>query len=389
MLRNAPRLRRGALLIRGPSLFNGSGSRLCGAAAQRALHRVRDTMYFRFAKSRPLSLLAFRGPSRLSAGSNYESNDVAIPDYQSLMLPVLKLAGDGREHRMLEVVDSLASQFKLTEAEREELLPSGKQPVFNNRVHWAKTYLVQAKLLIATRRAHFKITERGRSVLSQNVGRIDAKFLRRYDEFNAFVAGERTAVVPSPELPSAVKWAVEELVISESTPDELLRATIKEVESALATELITRICAASPAFFEGLVVDLLLKMGYGGSRADAGRAIGKTGDGGIDGVIDQDQLGLDRIYLQAKRYDPDNPVGEPDIQKFCGSLGAKKASKGVFLTTSYFTKPAVAFAEYHPYKIVLIDGDLLARLMINHSVGVRIVETMHYKKIDDEYFPEE
>ncbi len=312
---------------------------------------------------------------------------MAIPDYQSLMLPLLKLAGDDNEHRMSDVVDTLASQLKLTEAEREELLPSGKQPVFNGRVHWAKTYLVKAKLLVATRRAHFKISERGRSVLAENVERIDKKLLTRFDEFNAFVGTVPTGVTPSPDI---VPKAAEEIAASESTPDELLRATIKEVESALAAELIARICAApSPAFFERLVVELLVKMGYGGSRADAGRAIGKTGDGGIDGVIDQDQLGLDRIYLQAKKYDPDNPVGEPDIQKFCGSLGAKKAAKGVFLTTSYFTKPAVAFAEHHPYKNVLIDGELLARLMIRHSVGVRVVETMHYKTIDDAYFPEE
>jgi restriction system protein len=298
------------------------------------------------------------------------------------MLPVLKLAGDGREHRMSDVVHTLANQLKLTEAEREELLPSGKQPIFNNRVHWAKTYLSQAKLLISTRRAHFKITERGRTVLAENLERIDAKFLRRFDEFNVFVGSGRTGVMPSPDVVSQV---VEDIAVSESTPDELLRATIKEVESALAAELIERICAASPAFFERLVVDLLLKMGYGGSRTEAGRALGKTGDGGIDGVIDQDQLGLDRIYIQAKKYDPDNPVSEPDIRNFCGSLGANKAAKGVFVTTSYFTRPAVEFAERHPYKVVLIDGDLLARLMI----GVRIVETMHYKKMDDEYFPEE
>ncbi len=301
------------------------------------------------------------------------------------MLPVLKLASDGGEHRMSDVVGTLADQLKLTEAEREELLPSGKQPVFNNRVHWAKTYLAQAKLLISTRRAFFKITERGRSVLAENVQRIDAKFLRRFDEFNAFVAGGRTGVTPSP----AVAPLAEDKAISQSTPDELLRATVKEVESALAAELIPRICAASSAFFERLVVDLLLKMGYGGSRIDAGRALGKTGDGGIDGVIDQDQLGLDRIYIQAKRYDPDNAVSEPDIRNFCGSLGANKAAKGVFVTTSYFTKPAEEFAERHPYKVVLIDGDELARLMILHPVGVRIVETMHYKKVDDDYFPEE
>ena len=173
------------------------------------------------------------------------------------------------------------------------------------------------------------------------------------------------------------------------TPDELLRATIQEVESALASDLITRICVASPAFFERLVVDLLLAMGYGGSRADAGRALGKSGDGGIDGVIDQDQLGLDRIYIQAKKYDPDNAVSEPDIRNFCGSLGANKASKGVFVTTSYFTKNAILFAQRHEYKVVLIDGAELARLMIRHSVGVRITETLHLKKIDDDFFPEE
>jgi restriction system protein len=310
---------------------------------------------------------------------------VAIPDYQSLMLPVLRLAGDGSEHRISDVVQSLAAQFNLSEAEREELLPSGKQQVFNNRVHWAKTYLAQAKLLESTRRAFFKITERGRSVLAENVARIDARFLRRFDEFNAFVAGSGTGTTPSPNgLP-----VIEEKAISQSTPDELLRATIKEVESALAAELIPRICAGSPAFFERLVVDLLLKMGYGGSRAEAGRALGKTGDGGIDGVIDQDQLGLDRIYVQAKKYAPDNAVSEPDIRNFCGSLGANKASKGVFVTTSYFTTPAQEFAKRHEYKVVLIDGELLARLMIHHSVGVRVVETMHYKKIDDEFFPDE
>jgi restriction system protein len=320
--------------------------------------------------------------SRKSGG-----NDLAIPDYQSLMLPVLKLASDGSEHRISDVVDTLATQLNLTEAEREKLLPSGKQPVFNNRVHWAKQYLVQARLLVGTRRAFFKITDRGRSVLAEDLDRIDAKFLRRYVEFNAFVLGGRTGVTPSPDVRPQVVG--EEISVSESTPDELLRATIKELETALATELITRICAKSPKFFEGLVVDLLLKMGYGGSRTDAGRALGKTGDGGIDGVIDQDQLGLDRIYIQAKKYDPDNAVSEPEIRNFCGSLGANKAAKGVFVTTSYFTKPAVDFAERHPYKVVLIDGELLARLMIHHSVGVRIVETMHYKKLDDEYFPEE
>jgi restriction system protein len=292
--------------------------------------------------------------------ANQQGKDVSIPDYQSLMLPVLKLASDGAEHRISDVVDSLAEQLKLSDSEREELLPSGKQPIFNNRVHWAKTYLAQAKLLIGTRRAFFKITDRGRATLAENVSRIDAKYLRRFPEFNSFVAGDAKAEPPTADLTPVI----DDKPISQSTPDELLRATIKEVEGALAAELIPRICAGSPAFFERLVVDLLLKMGYGGSRAEAGRALGKTGDGGIDGVIDQDQLGLDRIYLQAKKYDPDNAVSEPDIRNFCGSLGANKASKGVFVTTSYFTKPAEEFAKRHEYKVVLIDGALLARLIV-------------------------
>lgn len=309
---------------------------------------------------------------------------MAIPDYQSLMLPVLKIASDGNEHRISDVVDALAEELGVTDAEREELLPSGKQSIFSNRVHWARTYLAQSKLLEATRRGHFKIAERGRSVLAENVSKIDAKFLRRFAEFNAFVGGDPAAGTVSAPTPT-----LEDKVASQSTPDELLRATIREVETALASDLILRICAASPAFFERLVVDLLLAMGYGGSRAEAGRALGKTGDGGIDGVVDQDQLGLDRIYIQAKKYDPENAVSEPEIRGFTGSLGANKANKGVFVTTSYFTKPAHDFAERHPFKIVLIDGAELARLMIRHCVGVRTIETLLLKKIDDDFFPEE
>lgn len=323
-----------------------------------------------------LSLVEFLGQQCLGAFSA-----MAIPDYQSLMLPVLKAASDGAEHRISNIIETIADQIGLTEAEREELLPSGKQPIVSNRIHWAKTYLVRAKLLEPTRRSFFRITDRGRLVLSENLPRIDNRVLRQFPEFEAFVAGGRIG----PPKDTAV---VEEEIVCESTPDELLRATVKEVEGALASELITRICAASPAFFERLVVDLLLTMGYGGSRAEAGRALGKTGDGGVDGVIDQDQLGLDRIYIQAKKFDPNNAVSEPEIRNFCGSLGANKANKGVFVTTSYFTKPAYDFGERHPLKVVLIDGDELARLMIRHCVGVRITETLHLKKIDDDFFPE-
>jgi len=309
-----------------------------------------------------------------------------IPDYQTLMLPVLKIAGDGQEHRISEVVTQLGQDYKLTENELEELLPSGKQTVFGNRVHWAKTYLSQSKLVENTRWGRFTITDRGRSVLAEKPARIDRKFLSRFAEFNTFIGGQKTSATPILAESNEIEKTDE---TATKTPDELLRSTIDEMEASLASELLSRILAATPAFFEQLIVDLLLAMGYGGSRVGAGRAIGKSGDGGLDGVIDQDQLGLDRIYMQAKRYNPDNPVSEPDIRGFSGSLGANKASKGVFVTTSYFTNPAIDFAERTPHKIVLIDGKELTRLMIRHNVGIRIAETFHIKKIDEETFSDE
>lgn len=311
---------------------------------------------------------------------------MTIPDYQELMRPVLKIAGDGKEHRISEVVSQLAQDYKLTESELEELLPSGKQTVFGNRVHWAKTYLSQSKLVSNTRWGRFTITDRGRSVLAENPARIDRKFLSRFAEFNIFVGNQKSSTTPSAAERNEAEKTSE---TATKTPDELLRSTIDEMEIALASELLSRILAATPAFFEQLIVDLLLAMGYGGSREGAGRAIGKSGDGGLDGVIDQDQLGLDRIYIQAKRYSPDNPVTEPDIRGFSGSLGANKATKGVFVTTAYFTKPAIDFSERTPHTIVLIDGKELTRLMIRHSVGVRVAETFYIKKIDEETFSEE
>jgi restriction system protein len=309
-----------------------------------------------------------------------------IPDYQTLMLPVLKIAGDGKEHRISEVVSQLGQDYKLTAAELDELLPSGKQTVFGNRVHWAKTYLSQSKLVDNTRWGRFTITDRGRSVLAEKPARIDRKYLSRFAEFNTFVGGQKNTTTAIAAEPNETEKASEPAT---KTPDELLRSTIGEMEAALASELLSRILAATPAFFEQLIVDLLLAMGYGGSREGAGRAIGKSGDGGLDGVIDQDQLGLDRIYIQAKRYNPDNPVSEPDIRGFSGSLGANKATKGVFVTTAYFTKPAIDFAERTPHTIVLIDGKELTRLMIRHSVGVRVAETLYVKKIDEETFSDE
>lgn len=312
---------------------------------------------------------------------------MAIPDYQTLMLPVLQIASDGNEHRISDVVSQLAENYALTDVELGELLPSGKQSVFSNRVHWAKTYLSQSKLVESTRWGRFKITERGRSVLAEKPARIDRQFLSRFPEFNAFVGGQKTSAPLSVKQPSPAESPKGE--ISVSTPDEILRFTIVILDTALANELLSRILNTTPAFFEQLIIDLLLAMGYGGSHENAGRAIGKSGDGGLDGVIDQDRLGLDRIYIQAKRYSPDNPVTEPDIRGFSGSLGANKAMKGIFVTTSYFTKPSIEFAEKTPQKIVLIDGKELTRLMIRHSVGVRIAETFHIKKIDDDFFSDD
>lgn len=305
------------------------------------------------------------------------------------MLPLLSLASDGKEHRIGEVVSPLAQRFGLTESEMEEMLPSGRQSIISNRVHWAKTYLAQAKLLEVTRRAHFRITDRGRTVLQENPPKIDVKLLERFPEFNEFRQRAKEPAIAVDGPPSSNTSASTSTAQQLATPDELLRSTINNIEAALSSELLGRILAAPPVFFEELIVTLLLRMGYGGAREEAGRAIGKTGDGGLDGVIDQDLLGLDRVYLQAKRYHPDNPVSEPEIRGFSGSLGAAKASKGVFVTTSYFTRPAYEFAERHPYKIVLIDGTQLATLMIRHNVGVRNAETLYIKKLDEDFFSEE
>jgi len=307
---------------------------------------------------------------------------MAIPDYETLMLPVLKVAGDGQEHRIGDMVYQLARDFGLTAEEQQQILPSGRQATFANRVGWAKTYLVQAGLLEATRRAHFKITDRGKKSLAEGPPHIDNKYLSQFAEFLQF---KERGKVPGTEALTGVDETATAPLHAE-TPDELLRGTVKHIETALKKELLDRILAAPPAFFERLIVALLLAMGYGGSREEAGRIVGRSGDGGIDGVIDQDALGLDRVYVQAKRYFAENAVSEPEIRAFSGSLGAAKANKGVFVTTSYFTQPAQNFAERHPFKIVLIDGERLAALMIRHNVGVRIDETLYLKKVDEDFF---
>lgn len=305
---------------------------------------------------------------------------MSIPDFQTLMLPVLGEAATG-EKRIGDVVERLADQFGLSPEDRSHLLPSGRQTTFANRVHWAKSYLGKAGLVELTRRAHFQITPRGREVLAQPPARIDIKFLSRFPEFQSF----RIAQDGAEEQAEAAVQTND--ATASLTPDEVMRAAGRQLEAALASELLQRVVAGTPAFFESLVVRLLIAMGYGGSVNDLDRAlVGKSGDGGVDGVIDQDPLGLDRIYVQAKRYAADNAVGASAIRDFFGSLDRFKATKGLFVTTSSFTSSARETAEMLSKRIVLIDGPQLARLMTRHEVGCRVEERLTIKKLDEEFF---
>lgn len=310
-----------------------------------------------------------------------------IPDYESAMLPLLQLASDGVEHRFRDVVEQLAIQFELTDAERAEMLPSGTAPLFDNRIGWARTYLKQAGLLESPKRGLFKITDRGRAVLSSMPPRIDAGFLDQFEEFRAFRTRRReeTPNVPTtPNVSTHQTTSEASELTTRQTPEDMLASAYRRLRGDLEVEVIEQIKAASPAFFERLVIDLLVTMGYGGSRQDAGRAIGKSGDGGIDGIIKEDKLGLDVIYVQAKRWE--GTVGRPEIQKFAGALQGQRANKGVFITTSSFTRDAVEYAGVINSKIILVDGEQLAGLMIDHNVGVSTVGMYELKRLDNDYF---
>lgn len=303
-----------------------------------------------------------------------------IPDYQSLMLPLLKLVADKQEHKYRDLIENLAVQFQISEEERKELLASGNQPIFDNRVGWAKTYLKKAGLLDSPKRAIFKITELGVQTLNKNLDKIDAKYLRQFSSFLEFQNVSRS------------DDEKEELIIqenTENTPEENLDKFYQRIRKELATELLNKVIELSPTFFERLVVELLVKMGYGGSIKDAGKAIGKSGDEGIDGTIKEDKLGLDIIYIQAKRWKIGNVVGRPDIQKFVGALAGQGAKKGIFITTSNFTKDALDYTPKNETKIVLIDGVQLAQLMIDYNLGCNIHQVYELKKIDSDYFGEE
>jgi restriction system protein len=304
---------------------------------------------------------------------------MTIPDYQSIMLPLLKYLGDRKEHSLRETIEALAQQFGLTPEERKELLQSGQQFTFDNRVGWARTYMKKAGLIESTRRGYFKITERGFKILEEAPKEINVRFLKKFPEFVEFQAIKRE----KDEEEKGEETAEKDVL----TPEESIESAYQRLSQNLATDLIQQIKGCSPSFFEKLVIDLLISMGYGGTRKDAGEAIGRIGDEGIDGIIKEDRLGLDIVYIQAKRWE--NPVSRPEIQKFAGALQGQRAKKGIFITTSAFTKDAKEYAEKIESKIVLIDGETLAQLMIDHNIGVSPVASYTIKKVDNDYFNEE
>ena len=303
---------------------------------------------------------------------------MTIPDFQTIMLPLLQFSSDGEEHSIHEAVESLANHFSLSEEDKSKLLPSGQQPIFYNRVGWARTYLKKARLFDDPRRGYFRITERGKEVLQRNPDRIDMKYLREFPEYIEFRETTRDDTDTS--------QGDEDL--DDLTPEEALEEAYQKIRSDLSDEVLKAVINSSPGFFEKLVVELLVKMGYGGSRRDAARAVGGGGDEGIDGIIDEDRLGLDTIYIQAKRWKESSTVGRPEIQKFVGALQGQRAKKGIFITTTKFSDEAKSYAANIDISVVLIDGKRLASLMIDNNVGVSEQTTYEIKSLDSDYFGE-
>lgn len=298
-----------------------------------------------------------------------------IPNYQSFMFPFLQAVSDGREHCFRDVVATLVGQLGLTDDERQQMLPSGQQSIVANRIGWAKTYLKKAGLLDYPKRGYVRITKTGLQALANNSGKIDNEFLNRYPSFLDFTQRSPTDAEAAPE-PEETQ-----------TPDEVLESSYKSLRNALADELLDQVKTCSPRFFERLVVELLVAMGYGGSLIDAGQAVGRTGDGGIDGIIKEDKLGLDVVCIQAKRWE--GTVGRPVVQSFAGSMEGVRARKGVLLTTGAFSKDAEEYVNRIERKIVLIDGQRLADLMIDHNIGVATARTYTIKRLDSDYFVED
>lgn len=304
-----------------------------------------------------------------------------IPDFQTPMRPILEILADGAMHATREIIDQIAVRFDVTPEERTEQLPSGRALLLNNRIGWALSHMKHAGLIESPRRAVYAITERGRAVLRTHPERVDMRTLKEFEEYRQFIGGNREEQpARAADRPGADGEA------DTLTPEEHIDRGYQMIREELAATLLAKIAACPPDFFEQLVVDLLLAMGYGGSRTDAGRAVGGSGDGGIDGIINEDKLGLDAIYVQAKRWQ--GVVGRPEVQKFAGALQGRRARKGIFLTTSTFTDDAKAFVSLIDSRIVLIDGVKLAELMIDHGVGVTTVQSYEIRRIDSDYFPD-
>jgi restriction system protein len=305
---------------------------------------------------------------------------VPVPDFQTAMLPVLRAFNDGAKS-VSDVLPALRTEFAITDEEAEQLIPSGRLTTLQSRAHWARTYLAKAGLLVSPRRNQHEITESGRKLLASGVSRIDMKTL---EQFPAYVAWREKEGAP------AAKGEALEVVVDQTaqvrTPDERIRHDFNLVEAALSEDLLSAVQSMTPKQFEQLIVDLLLKMGYGGGDQSMGERIGKSGDGGIDGIINEDALGLDAVYVQAKRYAPDSKVGRPALQAFVGSLTGEGANKGVFVTTSDFSREAKDYLNKVQHRIVLINGERLARLMIQHEVGVRARQTYVLRSVDEDYF---
>jgi restriction system protein len=302
-----------------------------------------------------------------------------IPDFQTLMRPLLLHLLDGKAHSFSELVPLVAGDFGLTSDELAHLLPSGRQPTFRNRLHWASFYLEKAGVLDKPKRGWLELTPRGRELLAK-AAPINSKALEQFEEFQKFLTREGEPV-------SGSGGTVIAPVADARTPQELLEQGHALHRRSLASDVIARVKACTPAFFEQLVVDLLVAMGYGGSRKDAGEAVGRSGDGGIDGIIKEDRLGLDAVYVQAKRWE--SSVGRPVVQAFAGSLEGHRARKGVLITTSAFSSDARDYVGRIEKRIVLIDGPQLAELMIEHGIGVAEVQTYTLKRLDSDYFDED
>ena len=301
---------------------------------------------------------------------------MSIPKFHKFMKPILEEIIDGKEVSMFSIKTALAKKFDLTQKEQKELLPSGNQAVFDNRVGWARTYLKKAKMLSSPQRGFVQITNRGRETLKEDIAEINVKYLKKFPEFIEFQETH--------------KFKTKDIATDEDeTPIEVLEESYKKIKENFKKEILDLVMSCSPFFFEKLVVDLLINLGYGGSKKEAGEAFTTSGDEGLDGIIKEDKLGLDLIYIQAKRWKKNSQVGRPEIQKFAGALQGRRAKKGVFITTSYFSNEAKEFVKKIESKIILIDGDSLAEYMIESNTGVSPHQSFEIKKIDADYFDED